>query len=72
MEAAQVEIGDLRGEVIKPIRRCVATHVDPRTGVKDIDLVPSLMHFYGHPFCGLYLRAETGASLRPGDAARLI
>jgi uncharacterized protein YcbX len=72
LEAKQVEIGGLRAEVFKPIRRCVATHVDPQTGIADIDLVPSLMSLYGHPFCGIYLRVEAGAVLRSGDTARLI
>ncbi|MEJ0022282.1 MAG: MOSC N-terminal beta barrel domain-containing protein, partial [Alphaproteobacteria bacterium] len=72
LEATEVKIGGLHGDVIKPIRRCVATHVDPQTGVADIDLVPSLMRLYGHPFCGVYVRTENGGSLRPGDAARLI
>jgi uncharacterized protein YcbX len=72
MDANQIEVGALRGAIVKPIRRCVATHVDPQTGVADIDLVPGLMRFYGHAFCGVYLRTESNASLRPGDPARLI
>ena len=65
-------LGEARLNVVKPIVRCAATHVDPGTGVGDIDLVPALHDLYGHRWCGLYLSVETGGVLRPGDRAELI
>jgi len=35
-------------EVTKPIIRCTATHVDPGTGLRDLDLVKALFDAYGH------------------------
>jgi uncharacterized protein YcbX len=47
-------------EVLKPIVRCAATHVDPVTAERDIELVKALFDLYGHMFCGIYER-EGGA-----------
>lgn len=58
--------------VVKPIVRCVATHVDPATGRRDIELVSALHDLYGHRWCGLYLAVETGGALAIGDPAELI
>ena len=58
--------------VVKPIVRCVATHVDPATGTADIDVVSALHDLYGHRWCGLYLSVETGGALAVGDRVELI
>jgi len=52
---AKIRLGAAEAEVFKPIVRCMATHVDPETGERDIDLVGSLYRTYGHTFCGVYL-----------------
>ncbi len=54
-------------EILKPIVRCVATHVNPRTAQKDIDVCAMLWDQYGHRDCGIYARIVKGGSLRPGD-----
>ncbi|WP_150125905.1 MOSC domain-containing protein [Brevundimonas sp. LM2] len=65
-------LGEARLRVIKPIVRCAATHVDPTTGTRDIDVVSALHNLYGHRWCGLYLSVQTGGRVRPGDRAELI
>ncbi len=67
-EGAVLRIGAVRLRVVKPIRRCVAIHVDPERGVRDLDLVGALRANYGHPFCGLYMQVEAGGRIAPGDA----
>jgi uncharacterized protein YcbX len=62
-----VTIGDVQAKAVKPIRRCVATHVDPARGVIDIDIVPSLRKFYGHFNCGVYLNVTRGGDIGVGD-----
>jgi uncharacterized protein YcbX len=47
--------------------RCAATNVDPASGVRDMQIPRTLMGFYGHADCGIYLVAETGGALRLGD-----
>jgi len=54
--------------VVKPIVRCVATHVDPDTGEKDIDVVRSLFEGFGHTFCGIYARVARGGEVRLSDS----
>ena len=68
----RLRIGEAEVEVFKPIVRCVATHVDPDTGERDIDLVPSLFETYGHRFCGIYGTIVQGGRISIGDAAVLM
>ncbi|PZR34960.1 MOSC domain-containing protein [Caulobacter segnis] len=60
-------IGGATAEVLKPIVRCAATHVDPDTGARDADLVKALFDNYGHMFCGIYLAVTKGGAVREGD-----
>jgi len=54
-------------EVLKPIERCVATHVNPNTAERDIELCTALWQAYGHRDCGIYARIVRSGTLRPGD-----
>ena len=54
-------------EVLKPIVRCVATHVNPDTAERDVDLCAALWEHYGHRDCGIYARVVKGGEVRPGD-----
>jgi len=65
-------LGDATLRVVKPIVRCVATHANPLTGRRDIDVVSALHDLYGHRWCGLYLSVEAGGAVRPGDRVELI
>jgi uncharacterized protein YcbX len=64
-----IQIGCTRLKIVKTITRCVATHVDPMTGERDMDLVRALYDVFGHTHCGLYAQVETGGVIAPGDAA---
>lgn len=55
----------LRGD--KPIVRCSATEVDPKTGLRDIAVVQALWEQYGHRLCGLYCSIQTGGSIATGS-----
>jgi uncharacterized protein YcbX len=70
-EGATVRLGAARTEVLSTIVRCAATHVNPATGARDIDLTPALYHAYGHRDCGLYVRILEGAEVSEGDAAEI-
>jgi uncharacterized protein YcbX len=71
-EGGGVRLGASRAEVLKPIVRCLATHVDPETGKRDIDLVPALRDFYGHVLCGVYLNVVKGGRVLENDPADLM
>ncbi|ESQ73781.1 MOSC domain-containing protein [Asticcacaulis sp. AC402] len=69
-----LRIGDSGPEldVLKPIVRCVATHVNPTTAERDIDLCTALWDNYGHRDCGIYARIVKSGVVRPGDAVHLV
>jgi len=64
-------VGGAGLSVVKPIVRCAATHVDPATGERDIDLVPALFETYGHRWCGLYLSVTTDGPVAIGDPVEI-
>ncbi|ALL15191.1 molybdenum cofactor sulfurase [Caulobacter henricii] len=67
-----LKLGEASAEVLKPIVRCSATHVDPATAEKDIEVVKALFDLYGHMHCGLYLNVTQGGRVRQGDALVLV
>jgi uncharacterized protein YcbX len=67
-----MRVGEARAEVLKPIVRCAATHVDPVTAERDIELVKALFDHYGHMFCGVYLKVEEGGAVAEGDWVGLV
>lgn len=67
---AGIVLGEAVTTVVKPIVRCAATHVDPATGERDVDLVPALRRYYGRPTCAAYLQVVRGGTVRAGDPAR--
>jgi len=68
---ASIALGGAEATVIKPIVRCVATHVDPDSGETDIDVVRSLYESYGHRYCGIYVRIVRGGRVSVGDGVVL-
>ena len=68
----EITLGTARLNGVKPIVRCAATHVDPTTGQRDIDLVAALYETYGHRWCGLYLSVLTDGRVGVGDPAEFL
>jgi hypothetical protein len=52
---------------LKPIERCIATHVDPDSGVRDIDMLAGLRAHFGRITLGDYFRVESGGVIARGD-----
>jgi uncharacterized protein YcbX len=65
---AAIRIGPVGLEVVKPIERCVATHVDPARGVTDIDVLEALRAHFDRNTFGVYLRVTAGGPVCVGDA----
>jgi uncharacterized protein YcbX len=61
-------LGWAQAEVYKPIVRCAATHVDPTTAERDLDVTKALFDNYGHLLCGIYVRVTSAGALSLGDA----
>ncbi len=68
----RLRLGGAEVELFKPIVRCVATHVDPTTGVRDIEVVDALRTLEGHLHCGLYVHVIAGGVVSVGDAAEAL
>jgi uncharacterized protein YcbX len=71
-EGALVRIGAAAASLFKPIVRCVATHVDPQTGERDMDVVKALFDNFGHLHCGIYVHVTEGGALAEGDRAEIV
>ena len=67
---ARLRLGEVEMEVVKPIRRCIATHVDPDSGERDLEFVQGLQAHYGHVHCGIYVRPLTSGRIAHADPAR--
>lgn len=67
-----VRVGEATAQVLKPIVRCAATHVDPVTAERDIEVVKALFDNYGHMFCGIYLNVTAGGAVGQGDAVVVV
>ncbi|HVY58155.1 MAG TPA: MOSC domain-containing protein [Xanthobacteraceae bacterium] len=62
---AEISVGaGARLRVIKRIRRCAATNVDPDTGIRDLEIPQTLLQSFGHSDCGIYAQV-----IAPGEAS---
>ena len=61
-------VGWAKATVFKPIVRCAATHVDPTTAVRDLDVCKALFDNYGHLHCGVYVQITAQGVVGLGDA----
>ena len=62
-----LRVGPARLEVFSSIVRCVATHVDPDRGERDLDVTAGLYEGFGHILCGVYASVARGGTIAPGD-----
>jgi uncharacterized protein YcbX len=66
-QGRRIRLGAAEVVVFKPIVRCVATHVDPSSGVRDVEVVDALRQFEGHLHCGLYVHVAEGGLVAGDD-----
>lgn len=62
-----VRFGDTCLSIVRPIKRCRATSVNPRTGEVDMNTPAQLNRHFGHMYCGVYAQVERAGTLLPGD-----
>lgn len=66
---SEIAVGHgVRLKVVKRIKRCAATDVDPDTGIRDRSIPKTLMTAFGHPDCGVYAEVVTGGDIATGNA----
>jgi len=63
-----IAAGQVRLRVTKRIERCVATSVDPATGLRDLQIPAALMKGCGHMDWGVYAEILSGGILTDGAA----
>jgi uncharacterized protein YcbX len=68
LAGGRIVIGEAQLKVAKPIVRCVASHVDPESGERDVEVVRGLFDGFGHILCGVYASVVCGGLLLLGDA----
>lgn len=65
----EIAVGpQVRVKIVRHIRRCAATSVDPETGIRDLAIPNTLMQAFGHADCGIYAKVVTEGDIAPGDA----
>lgn len=62
-----IRVGETLLEIIRPILRCAATSVDPKSGARDFNLPGFMQQAVGHCFCGVYAKVLQGGDIAPGD-----
>lgn len=67
-----IQIGDATFKVRKMIQRCLATHVDPARGVRDLDIMGTIRNERGDVDCGIYAEVMSPGRISAGDEVRLI
>lgn len=60
-------IGGARVKIIKRIVRCAATNVEPRTGIRDLQIPKTLMQTFDHMDCGVYGEVVSAGRIARGD-----
>lgn len=68
----RLKIGPTTLKVLKAIDRCPATHVDPTTGVRDLDVMGTLQSAFGHLHCGIYVSVVEGGTIALGDRVEIL
>ena len=63
-------VGGVELKVVKRIVRCAATNVEPRTGIRDMEIPKTLMQAFGHMDCGIYAEVIRGGPIAAGDPIR--
>lgn len=64
----RMRIGDIDLDVTKRTKRCLATNVDPATGLRDMAIPAELQRAFGHADFGVYARIASDGELAEGAA----
>lgn len=62
----RLRAGDARLEVSERLPRCPATHVNPGSGRRDLDLLDLLERWQGHRDLGVFLKVRESGVIEPG------
>ena len=64
----EIAIGGARLKIVKRIKRCAATNVDPDTAARDLNIPATLLQTWGHPDLGVYAEVIEAGTIAEGDS----
>jgi uncharacterized protein YcbX len=69
-----VRIGEVTFDVLRPAVRCLATHASPSEGVRDREVMSTLVQAFGHerPSFAVHMFPRDGGEVRLGDRIELL
>lgn len=67
MTGQEITLGGARLLIREPIRRCMVTAANPRTGLRDTDTLGLLADGWDHQHFGVYAEVLTGGEIALGD-----
>ncbi|GEM_PF-994810 len=59
-------------DILRPVKRCPATSVNPETGIRDIKVPVALMDHFGHAFCGIYAKVTKPGQINTDETIEVI
>jgi len=68
----RLRVGTAELEIREPIGRCLATTVNPETGLRDTDTLDILRENWGHKDFGVYGEVATGGVVAVGDQLEIV
>jgi uncharacterized protein YcbX len=70
----RVRVGNVEFQTVVPKVRCLATHANPQSGVRDLEVMPTLVRAFAQqqPTFGVGLLSDAGGEIRVGDAVSAI
>ncbi|WP_299286106.1 MOSC domain-containing protein [uncultured Tateyamaria sp.] len=68
----EIEVGEVRLEVVKRTKRCPATEVNLERGTRDLDVPGLIRAHHGHSDMGIYAEVRRAGRIVPGDHVRPI
>ena len=66
-----IQVGDAILRVKEPVKRCMHTAANPKTGERDIDTLGVLRETWGHQNFGIYAEVVQGGKISLGDTAEV-
>ena len=68
----RIRIGEAEFTITRPIDRCSATSLDPKTGKVDVNMPALLARRLGHIFCGVYARVVKAGQIQFDDRVEIL
>ena len=65
-----ISIGDVKFEIFRKTKRCAATNVNPKTGLRDLNIPNQLKKIYGHYDLGVYGRVLNKGTIKINDEVK--